>query len=286
MALLEHFNIVHRKPRSASSIGLFSAYDANIIGGALLGFGMALTGACPGTVLVQLALGFKSSGYTLLGAVIGGILYARYGDALKASPLSKAKAGVKGTETLTIQGKLDVNANYVLLGYEVLCAAVITIANLIGAEADSKSVWYPIAAGALGIGGAQGVNLLLTGNAVGVSGAYEEIGRHFWYALDSKSGVQRPSSRAIAFASGILVGTLILAKAILPIHGSDTVDEGIEISVWRALFGGLILVFGSRIAGGCTSGHGISGMSMFSISSIITVAAMFGGGIAAAMLVA
>lgn len=39
------------------------------------------------------------------------------------------------------------------------------------------------------------------------------------------------------------------------------------------------MIFGSRLAGGCTSGHGISGMSQLSISSVISVAAMFAGGI-------
>jgi uncharacterized membrane protein YedE/YeeE len=40
------------------------------------------------------------------------------------------------------------------------------------------------------------------------------------------------------------------------------------------------MVFGARLAGGGTSGHGITGMSQLSISSFITVAAMFGGGMA------
>jgi uncharacterized membrane protein YedE/YeeE len=45
------------------------------------------------------------------------------------------------------------------------------------------------------------------------------------------------------------------------------------------------MVFGARIAGGCTSGHGISGMSLLSVASIISVCAMFGGGIAWGLLV-
>ncbi|RMZ83923.1 hypothetical protein DV737_g1501, partial [Chaetothyriales sp. CBS 132003] len=40
--------------RTDSSYGWFIRHDANIIGGALLGAGMSLTGACPGTILVQL----------------------------------------------------------------------------------------------------------------------------------------------------------------------------------------------------------------------------------------
>jgi uncharacterized membrane protein YedE/YeeE len=58
----------------------------------------------------------------------------------------------------------------------------------------------------------------------------------------------------------------------------------IDISTLRAVFGGVVMTFGSRLAGGCTSGHGISGMSMLSISSFISVAGMFVGGMGLAMI--
>ena len=41
---------------------------------------------------------------------------------------------------------------------------------------------------------------------------------------------------------------------------------------------------GARIAGGCTSGHGISGMAQLSVGSMVAVAAMFAGGILTATL--
>jgi len=53
----------------------------------------------------------------------------------------------------------------------------------------------------------------------------------------------------------------------------------VDISNARAVFGGAVMVVGARIAGGCTSGHGISGMSQLSVSSIISVVSMFGAGI-------
>lgn len=36
---------------------------------------------------------------------------------------------------------------------------------------------------------------------------------------------------------------------------------------------------GSRLASGCTSGHGLSGMALLAIQSIVAVPAMFAGGI-------
>ena len=45
------------------------------------------------------------------------------------------------------------------------------------------------------------------------------------------------------------------------------------------------MLFGARIADGCTSGHGISGMAQLAVGSTVAVAAMFLGGIATATLV-
>lgn len=52
-----------------------------------------------------------------------------------------------------------------------------------------------------------------------------------------------------------------------------------------AFIGGVIVVFGARMAGGCTSGHGISGGLQLAVSSLVFTAALFISGIAAAMLI-
>lgn len=70
-----------------------------------------------------------------------------------------------------------------------------------------------------------------------------------------------------------MLGSYALSKVVvLP------ANPEIVISTARAIAGGIALTIGGRLAGGCTSGHGISGMSMLSIASFITVAAMFVGG--------
>jgi uncharacterized membrane protein YedE/YeeE len=52
-----------------------------------------------------------------------------------------------------------------------------------------------------------------------------------------------------------------------------------------AFIGGVLMGVGSRWAGGCTSGHGISGTLQLAISSWVAVIGFFAGGIAAAMLI-
>jgi uncharacterized membrane protein YedE/YeeE len=52
-----------------------------------------------------------------------------------------------------------------------------------------------------------------------------------------------------------------------------------------ALAGGIFMAFGARLAGGCTSGHGISGTLQLSVGSWIAVICFFVGGIATATLI-
>jgi uncharacterized membrane protein YedE/YeeE len=82
--------------------------------------------------------------------------------------------------------------------------------------------------------------------------------------------------RSVVFVFGTLLGSWVLSRLAAPLPSAPTV----EISAVRAMIGGGLLIFGARLGGGCTSGHGITGMSQLSISSFITVAAMFGGGMA------
>ena len=44
-------------------------------------------------------------------------------------------------------------------------------------------------------------------------------------------------------------------------------------------FGGLLVGFGARYAGGCTSGHAISGLSDLQLPSLIAVVGFFIGGL-------
>ena len=53
-------------------------------------------------------------------------------------------------------------------------------------------------------------------------------------------------------------------------------DNGL-VDVVKMVVGAFALVFGARIAGGCTSGHGISGMAGMSKCSVVSTGCLFGG---------
>ncbi len=68
------------------------------------------------------------------------------------------------------------------------------------------------------------------------------------------------------------------------IHEMRAAALSSTIPMYESLIGGFLLVFGARLAAGCTSGHGISGMGSLATGSYIAVCGMFGGAILLAVL--
>lgn len=85
-----------------------------------------------------------------------------------------------------------------------------------------------------------------------------------------------------AFLSSFLSGTFQIVWA--PALWRSVFGNSVLFRIIVALAGGILLGFGARWAGGCTSGHGISGSIQLSLASMITAACFFAGGIAVAML--
>lgn len=65
-----------------------------------------------------------------------------------------------------------------------------------------------------------------------------------------------------------LIG-LVLGPFVYKILSNKEIELVISNSYILLIIAGLLVGFGTRISGGCTSGHGISGISRFSLRSII-----------------
>lgn len=90
---------------------------------------------------------------------------------------------------------------------------------------------------------------------------------------------------------GMLLGAFIAAvtagefsAAWVPALWQQRFGSDVALRLAVAFAGGAILAYGARLAGGCTSGHGISGALQLSVSSWIALACFFVGGIATAHL--
>ena len=80
----------------------------------------------------------------------------------------------------------------------------------------------------------------------------------------------------VAFVVGLVIAPLIYALA----QPNSPIPFEINASWPIIVLGGLCVGFGTRLGGGCTSGHGVCGLSSFSPRSLVAVAAFMAAGIA------
>lgn len=69
LAVLNGFGFVKLQPKAA-------VYAADAVGGLILGAGIALAGACPGTTLAQIGAGYRDAWFTLAGGLCGAIAFS------------------------------------------------------------------------------------------------------------------------------------------------------------------------------------------------------------------
>ncbi len=81
------------------------------------------------------------------------------------------------------------------------------------------------------------------------------------------------------YALGMVAGGLLYALLGLPL-------EATHLPAWKFALGGVLIGFGARLGGGCTSGHGICGMASLSLGSLLMVCTFLGTAIVTAMLFA
>lgn len=113
-------------------------------------------------------------------------------------------------------------------------------------------IWGLIGGLLIGTGGA--VYLLGNGRIMGASGI---IG-----GLVDGSGWTTAAERVV-----FLVGVALLPVLLMPFYGA--VDTHITDNYAVLVAAGLLVGVGTRIANGCTSGHGVCGMSRLSVRGIV-----------------
>ncbi len=165
----------------------------------------------------------------------------------------------------------------------------------------TEKAWSPYVAGVV-IGLLQIPAFLLIETALGASSSYVTIGGLIASWIDpsvSQIGYVAKHITAtgknwwqVALVAGIAIGAFVSMKmsgarrlSISPVWQRALGSASPAKRYAVAFFGGFIMLIGARIADGCTSGHGLSGMAQLAVGSTVAVAAMFVGGIATATLV-
>ena len=121
--------------------------------------------------------------------------------------------------------------------------------------------------GGAAIGLAAGLLALARGRVFGVSGLVAGVVTGFGRADDGRVG-------RIALLAGLIAAPLVFG--LFGHWPQVTVDA----SAGAIVAGGLLVGFGTRLAGGCTSGHGVCGLARLSPRSLVAVATFMATAIA------
>ena len=114
--------------------------------------------------------------------------------------------------------------------------------------------FLPALIGGILIGLGSLLAVLATGRPLGISGVVSRI----------LGGDRGEVSWRLVFLGG-LVGGAMLATALF----SEIVDFRPQPSLTVMAVAGLLVGFGTRVGGGCTSGHGVCGLSLGSKSGLV-----------------
>ncbi|XP_048750778.1 UPF0394 inner membrane protein YeeE-like isoform X2 [Ostrea edulis] len=267
---------------------------SSALGAFVLGSGMSLCGGCPGMVLPQVGAWVPNSLFTLIGCLIGALSYGLLGTHI--SRLTKPKICFKHQQ---VHEKFNIPYAAIALPMAFVLTVVIFIMEWfwphekdlesLGRAAELKSnvittiSWPPYVGGIL-IGALQIPVILLVRDTIGGSSGYvtvvsqlfftKNLQRMFPYLADRRTGVS--NWWQVVYVTCAIGGGAISAAT------SNSFGKALGVPVYLALIGGIAMIWGSRLAAGCTSGHGLSGMGLLSWLSFIAVPCMFGGGIVTA----
>ncbi|GMH89417.1 hypothetical protein TrVE_jg13083 [Triparma verrucosa] len=291
-----------------------SVIRATALGAFLLGVGMSLASACPGMVLAQIGAGQKNSLFTVAGGIFGGFLFGALEPTIKSVLIQPPGSYVFPREKRFVDEYLGVDPAKVphaifALGVFALCFSgfleLVSPFDRIPEETDVANdcdnvfecrSWAPSIPGAI-LGSLQFLLIPFLGSCAGSATAFQSlVALPFLLTNDSKrkelansdsswlSYLVKYTPDRLATQWQIIYCGFCCVGAYISSTLSETYGTSPGLSPIECFIGGVLMLFGSRLAAGCTSGHGISGFPMLLNTSWVAVPAMFGGGIVSAFL--
>lgn len=269
---------------------------STILGSFTFGVGMSLCGACPAMVFAQIGGAVPNAVFSLIGGLFGALTYGMLAHVIERTTKPKNPVQVH-----QIHKKL--NLPYIALALPMaafLCGGVAIIEWLWPTSKDLNSLnieisadtnvfqqvaWPPYIAGIL-VGLCQVPLVLVLCDTLGGSSCYatvvsqwvvtERLQKMFPYLARCRGGLG--NWWQVLLVIGVTGGAVMSAGL------SSSIGTVSGVSIPDALVGGVLMLWGSRFASGCTSGHGISGMGLFAWLSFLAVPSIFAGGISTAFL--
>ena len=251
-----------------------------MLGGLIFGSGMAILGYCPGTMAISFGEGSMDAFTGILGGLTGGWIYTLVLPSIH--PVLGPDLGKISFHSLFGNGFL-----YWFLVIMVGIAFIIIAYWLhkVDKNTDKNKKWV-ISGIALALLEVLVFLKTTTNRPVGASTSYPYVADLLTGAThnDYFSKVQKPGHWELIFLAGAFLAGLIISLIkkdfrFTLVHNRWEKHKGtspLKRIIW-SFTGGFILIFGARMAGGCTSGHILSGGMQLAISSLAFAVFVFAG---------
>lgn len=249
-----------------------------VLGGLLFGTGMAILGYCPGTMIISLGEGSVDALVGLIGGLIGGVTFTLLLPSIQS--LLGPDLG-----SISLHSLVENQIVFYLLVF-ILGGFFIGISFWLHKTDKTKDMKWLYTGIALAVLNAI-VFLSATANRpIGASTSFPYVADLLTGTTDNNyfEKIQKPGHWELLFLTGSFLAGLIISLAkkefkFTLIHSKWEKHKGNSISkriIW-SLVGGFILILGARMAGGCTSGHIISGGMQLAVSSLVFAVFVFAG---------
>lgn len=249
-----------------------------IIGGLLFGIGMAILGYCPGTMAISLGEGSLDALFGIIGGLFGGLIYTLLLPSIKS---------ILGPDLGAISLSSIIGSNAIFYILLVCTGAVfIGLAFWLHKLDNIKNYKWLYAGIMLAVLDSVVFLSSTSGRPIGASTSYPYLAdlltgvkQNPYFLQIEKSGSWELVFLTGAFLAGLIISLLKRDFKLTLIHSNWERYKGrskMKRIIW-SLAGGFILIFGARMAGGCTSGHVISGGMQIAISSLTFALFVFAG---------
>ena len=166
-------------------------------------------------------------------------------------------------------------------------------------SATRRIDWSPYAVG-VGIGVLSWIAFAIAKDPLGVTTALSRVASLLALPFVGSDGVAansywKPMPLSLDYGVLFLIGLMLGAFVSSILSGSFRLE--LVPRVWKerfggsvakrfiaAFLGGVVIMYGARLAGGCTSGHGISGGLQLALSSWVFLGGMFASGLVASVI--
>ena len=240
-----------------------------ILGGLIFGTGMAILGYCPGTLAISVGEGSVDAFIGILGGLLGGFIYTL------ALP---SMQGLLGPDLGSISLNSLTGNNFIYYILVLIIALVIIYISywLNKLEKANNNKWL-YAGIALAVLNAVIFLNFTTDRPLGASTSFPYVADYLTGFVENDyfnkiegAGLWEVKFLAGAFLAGLIISLIKKEFQLKLIYENWSKHKGtskIQRIIW-SFIGGFILIFGARMAGGCTSGHIISGGMQLALSSL------------------